>query len=642
MTKTVNPTYVQQTHRFVSDDAANNSATLIGSNGDDASYAPGDTIRLRFLIEQATDGANTDLTVTPQLHYSYNGGSYGIIGGPSDTSFPIRVKSITNITDGNSTTQRIGSGTFIGGTFEDTASSWGSGATFSSSTASEAEFEIALEIYSGYPGLSNGDTIDLRIYRSGGTALNGGYTDTPRITVSISSVDHDYTGSGSITTSGSAATKVLHRWTYQGSGSLTTGGSATYYRNLDWSYSGSGSISTGGSATTLLWLYNEQTTLGLSGTPQTTPLWEEPPTGVSWDYTGSGSITTGGSATTGQTRNFPYTGSGSITTGGAATTYRTGGYYYTGSGSITTGGAATTSGIKSWTYSGSGSITTGGTATYYKTGSHYYTGSGFITTGGSASYSGGAFVDPGEVTTLGTSGTPQTAPLHDLNINPEGSGLAEGTCVVEGNSSNLYSSEGLAEGTATVEGYSSEPEFYSTLGLSGTPQTHPLHYVESSDTGVGLAQGTSTATAESNEELIEDIGTPDFGYLDDVTGYGQASLGGLQSITVIPTGGLTFGGTSDGLKGYIHTPTSGLTFGGTGSAKKSRTVPIPTAITITFNGSAGILLGQPTSRTHTPTGGITFNGQANVSFFKNYGPGAVGKIRDKRRLTFSTRSYSRG
>lgn len=183
MAKSVNASYVQQTHRFVDDDAANNSATLLGANGDDRSYAPSATIRIRFLIQQTVATANNDLTVTPQLHYQYNGtGGYILIGEPADTDAPIRVKSIANITDGTATAARIGAGTFVAGTLEDSASSWAA-VTFTTEAATETEWEIALEIYSGYSGLANNDTIDLRVYRAGAVALDGGYTDTPRVTV---------------------------------------------------------------------------------------------------------------------------------------------------------------------------------------------------------------------------------------------------------------------------------------------------------------------------------------------------------------------------------------------------------------------------------------------------------------------------
>ena len=171
MTKTVNTAWDQDRFNRVNNDGTDEAATLgttYTSNNTYTDQAADTTFRVRFTIQQTATSANSNLTITPTLRYNYNGGGYlNEVGNPSDTDAPIRVVNEANVTDGGTTTLRLGGGySEITGRFEDTAPGAAT-ATFTNESTNEAtEYEWALQIYSGFAGLSNGDTIALQVYNS--------------------------------------------------------------------------------------------------------------------------------------------------------------------------------------------------------------------------------------------------------------------------------------------------------------------------------------------------------------------------------------------------------------------------------------------------------------------------------------------
>ena len=247
-----------------------------------------------------------------------------------------------------------------------------------------------------------------------------------------------------------------------------------------------------------------------------------------------------------------------------------------------------------------------------------------------------------DLTTLGLYGGASTTPLHNYQaVLDTGVGVSAGSSVVQATAVPLFIGAGVADGTSTATADSIIAPTYTTLGIGGFSSTSPLLDYLTSDTGEGLAQGSSTAEAFAENAVIEDIGTPDTWYLGQVLSTGAGTIG-QQSASVTPTGGMTFGGTGSAAKGFICTATGGLSLRGTVAAVKSRTVTPNTASRLTFSGTGAPSQGVTQSFSYTPSGGIQFSGNPTLSFFKDYGPGATGKIRDKRRLTFSTRAYSRG
>ena len=166
----------------VQNDAADESATLNTTNQNWTQVAD-TTFRVRFCIQQTRTSADSALTITPTLYYSYNSGAYTEVGNPTDTDAPIRVAADANVTDGATTTLRLGSGdSNVAGRLEDGAPGAASVTVSNPSTGEATEYEWALELYGDYSGLTNADTIVLRVYDST-TALDT-YTNEPTITVS--------------------------------------------------------------------------------------------------------------------------------------------------------------------------------------------------------------------------------------------------------------------------------------------------------------------------------------------------------------------------------------------------------------------------------------------------------------------------
>lgn len=130
-------------------------------------------IRQRFEIDEIN---STALSVAYQLRVSKNSGAYDV---PASISGVTSVNS-SQFTDGAATTNILAGSAkgFVAG--EGVGSDNVTGTIAINNQHTEIEFTIRLDSAL----LADGDTLDFRVYRSTGVALTGGYTNTPRITIS--------------------------------------------------------------------------------------------------------------------------------------------------------------------------------------------------------------------------------------------------------------------------------------------------------------------------------------------------------------------------------------------------------------------------------------------------------------------------
>jgi hypothetical protein len=149
--------------------------------------------RVRFLL---TNTGNKDLADGFRLYYSHNSGAYTRV---TTTSNVIQSTTSANtswsLTDGDDTTQQLGSGTFDTGDWDNN----GQTDSFTLVQAHETELEWCLTIDSATVG--NGDSIELRVHFDDDTVLDNYLTGkTPNITVSEVSVVNFAATLASVTT----------------------------------------------------------------------------------------------------------------------------------------------------------------------------------------------------------------------------------------------------------------------------------------------------------------------------------------------------------------------------------------------------------------------------------------------------------
>jgi hypothetical protein len=171
----VQPSFTQTSFRYRNDDGSQTTATWIAATNVEASpFKPYQRFRLRFLISQTVSNANTNLARTFKLRYSLNNAAYVDVSEQNTFTAPLRMADSPNLTDGEATTQQIGSGTFVAGAVEETNAT--PTITFTSGSLSSTEIEFVVEIYGGQ--INSGDTLDLRVFETNNTAL-ANYTNTP-------------------------------------------------------------------------------------------------------------------------------------------------------------------------------------------------------------------------------------------------------------------------------------------------------------------------------------------------------------------------------------------------------------------------------------------------------------------------------
>lgn len=132
--------------------------------------------RLRFLVQEAS-GASYD-NQGFKLQYRLNDGTWTDVNGASSV---IRASASTHVTDAADTTQLIGVGSFVSPNdgFDEADGAVG-GAALDGAGNDEVELEFCIQARSA--DVSGGDTVDLRLVESDGTAFDT-YTEIPRWTI---------------------------------------------------------------------------------------------------------------------------------------------------------------------------------------------------------------------------------------------------------------------------------------------------------------------------------------------------------------------------------------------------------------------------------------------------------------------------
>lgn len=159
----------QTDFRFRADSGNEATPTWLQNINIDHSMDVDTDFRYRVVVAE-TAGATNPETVNLLLYYSHNSGAYTLI----TASTLIQFATFTGSSDGDATTQQLGSGSFVAGELD----SNGSVANLDIQ-ATETEMEYCLTIDSAQ--VANDDTIDLRAYTSG-VPLDV-YGNTGRITV---------------------------------------------------------------------------------------------------------------------------------------------------------------------------------------------------------------------------------------------------------------------------------------------------------------------------------------------------------------------------------------------------------------------------------------------------------------------------
>ncbi len=170
----------QKHFRGRNDDGSETTATWKAE--EDTNFAfPTDTIlRVRFCI--GNEGTGNKAFTSLQLEYNKLGAGWNAV---NDASSVVRAAITENVANGTATTQQLtsGVGNFVAG--EICADGVGAAKTLQSPTPNEfTEYEYVVQIRSA--DVSVDDTIQLRV-TDNGTQFNGGYSQTPTITVSAGS-----------------------------------------------------------------------------------------------------------------------------------------------------------------------------------------------------------------------------------------------------------------------------------------------------------------------------------------------------------------------------------------------------------------------------------------------------------------------
>lgn len=165
----VNPILNQTDFRFRVNSGNEATATWLAAINTNISIDVDTSFRYRVVVAETAGSTNPE-TVNLLLFFSLNSGSFTLITG----STPIQFASFTGSSDGDVTTQQLGSGTFVDGELDNTGV-----VSNLDLQSSETEMEYCLTIDSGQ--VDDTDTIDLRAFNSS-VALDN-YGNTGRATV---------------------------------------------------------------------------------------------------------------------------------------------------------------------------------------------------------------------------------------------------------------------------------------------------------------------------------------------------------------------------------------------------------------------------------------------------------------------------
>lgn len=166
----VNPISNQTDFRFRVDSGNEATPTWLANANIDISLDVDTDFRYRTVVAETATSSNP-LTITPVLYYSHEGGAYAIVTGAT----PVQFATFSGATDADTTTQQVGSGSFVAGELDDDGT-----VSNVDIQGSETEMEYCLTIDSAQ--VANDDTISLRTYEAVDTPLDN-YGNTGTVTV---------------------------------------------------------------------------------------------------------------------------------------------------------------------------------------------------------------------------------------------------------------------------------------------------------------------------------------------------------------------------------------------------------------------------------------------------------------------------
>lgn len=167
------PNYVQSSFRIRNDDGSETGASWRQSENVNDTLAVDTNYRIRFAI--ANTGIGIYSSVTFSLFYSLNGNPFV----PVAAGQAVKLSESSHFSQGDDTTRQLTPvGAFIA---DNNGMCESAGATNSGGGSSSFEVEYCFQIDGAY--VANGDTINLRVHRTGPSTMNS-YIYTPLITVS--------------------------------------------------------------------------------------------------------------------------------------------------------------------------------------------------------------------------------------------------------------------------------------------------------------------------------------------------------------------------------------------------------------------------------------------------------------------------
>lgn len=165
------PNTVQQDFRWRNDDDGEADATWIKLANTDLDDNPTKDVPIRIRFNLQNTGSKDEASSTYGLEYRINGVTWTTVTTTSSYVKSVGSANTTwTLTDEDSLTQQLGSGTFDEGYWDDT----GVTGAFVIAQGQEAEVEYCIQFVGSDIGA---DTIELRVVH-GGAALDG-YSNTP-------------------------------------------------------------------------------------------------------------------------------------------------------------------------------------------------------------------------------------------------------------------------------------------------------------------------------------------------------------------------------------------------------------------------------------------------------------------------------
>jgi hypothetical protein len=170
------PSYTQASFRGKHDTGGETSTDWIAALNTNFGYPADTTFRIRFLVQETLDLAESDVSF--QLQYNLGGAGWNNVTGSSS----VARSTAGGLTEGGDTTQQIGSGTFVtpnAGQDETDGVAGGTALDFTTTPNQEVELEFCLQLRSA--DTSPGNTVQFRLQKDGGDL--DAYSNTPTVTV---------------------------------------------------------------------------------------------------------------------------------------------------------------------------------------------------------------------------------------------------------------------------------------------------------------------------------------------------------------------------------------------------------------------------------------------------------------------------